>query len=146
MAETNGTVSSNNDKGWTPEEWVNIEAETMDDDAFADRIFEQLEAAPALIDKQKMYVIESNIQKDQMRRAAFAMAALTGGDLCNKIEEDRGFAVLTAGVFAELKSTKERYKELLGIFEALEGRLMIALCSREDMEAVIEEGKTALFN
>lgn len=146
MAETNGTVSSNNDKGWTPEEWASIRAGTMDDDAFADRILEQLRAAPALIDKQKMYVIESGIQKDQMRRVVFGMASLSGSDLCKTIEDDREFAVLAAGVFAEMKSIKERYKGLLNIFEALEGWLVIALCSREDMESVMEEGKTALFN
>lgn len=143
MADANTSVEST--KGWTPEEMEQIEANTIDHDIFCDRLFEQLEAAPPFFDKEEMYKLEESIQRDQMRRASFAIASLSGKELCEKVVEDREFAVIAGGVLSELGAIKERYQQLTNIFSGLEGRLMIALCSREDMNEVIAEGKATLF-
>jgi len=131
---------------WTPAELVQIADNTMDSDLFCDRIFEQLEAAPALLSKDQIYDFEDRIQKDQMRRAAFAIATIGGKELCERIAKEREFAVLVGGLYSELESVAERYQQLTNIFSALHGRLMIALCSREDMKEVIAEGELSLFN
>lgn len=143
MAAANTSVE--NTKGWTPEEMEQIEANTIDHDVFCDRLFEQLEASAPLFDKEEMYEIEESIQRDQMRRVAFAIASLSGKELCEKIVADRDFAVIAGGVLSELGAVKERYQQLMDIFSWLDGRLMIALCSREDMNEVIAEGKATLF-
>lgn len=132
-----------NSKAWSPEELAQIKADTMDPDVFAARVFEQLEAMPPLLEKAQVYEIEDRVQKDVMRRAAFAIASLSGADLCKSIEENRGFAVSAAAIFSELEGLQEKYKALADIFGDLHGRLIIALCSRDDMNAVLEEGRAA---
>lgn len=132
-------------KGFSPEEMAQIEAGTFDDDIFADRLVEQLRAAPPLLEMQQMYAIEDNIRADQMRRVVLAVASMPGDELLQKTENDREFAVLQGGIFSEMDSVIERYKGLVSLLETVQARLVISLSMREDMESVIEEGKTALF-
>lgn len=143
MAEMNHIAV--NPKAWTPEELAQIEADAMDDDVFADRVFEQLEAAPPILEKGVMLKLEELIQKDQMRRFAFACMTIDGKKLCDDIANDREFAVIASGLSTELGNIKGRYQALVELFNELERRLILALCSREDMEQVIEEGKSAVF-
>lgn len=134
-------------KGFSPEEMTQIEAGTFDDDIFADRLVEQLRAAPPLLEKQQMYAIEDNIRADQMRRVVLAVASMPGDELLQQTENDREFAVavLQGGIFSEMDSVIERYKGLVSLLETVQVRLVISLSMREDMESVIEEGKAALF-
>lgn len=135
-----------NSKDWSPEELMQIESNTIDLNVFADRMFEQLEAMPPLLEKVQVYEIEDRVQKDVMRRAAFAFASLSGADLCKKIEEDRAFAVSAAAIFSELEDLQKKYKAMADIFGDLQGRLMIALCSCEDMDVVLKEGRAAIVS
>lgn len=139
----NANLNSGN--GWTPEELALIKADSMDEDVFADRIFEQIKGAPALIEKQQIYTIEDSIKSDQMRRVALALAAMPGGELIQKIDSDREFAVLSGGIFSEMDQLIARYKGLLEVIETVQARLMVSLANREDMESVINEGKATLF-
>ena len=135
-----------NSKDWTPEELAQIAHNTMDEDVFADRMLERLEAMPPLLEKAQVYEIEDRVQKDVMRRAALAVASLSGAGLCKSIEEDRDFAVSAAAIFSELEGLQEKYKALADIFGDLHGRLMLALCSRDDMNAVLEEGRAGIVS
>lgn len=55
MADRNTNVNDlPNPKTWTEEEQRLIDANAMDSDVFADRIFEQLEAAPAFISMEQL--------------------------------------------------------------------------------------------
>lgn len=139
------STSAKDTKEWTPEEWAKIESNTMDPDVFADRLFDQLEASPGLLSKEQVSKIESLIQHDQIRRASFAIAALSGKDLCDGIAKDREFAVTVGGIYSELPAMIKKYQQLTDIFNQLETRLMIALYNREDMDAVISEGKETIF-
>ncbi|WP_434108003.1 hypothetical protein [Paraburkholderia caffeinilytica] len=125
-------------KAWTPEEWAQIESNAMDGDVFATRIFEQLEAAPPLITREQIDEIEEGISKDAFRRAALIFSTSSGADLCRKVEGDREFAIAVAAVHKELGNVKARYLQLADLIGTVDGRLMLALCGREDMEAVVK--------
>jgi hypothetical protein len=126
---------------WTAEELRQIEQGTMDDELFATRIFAQLEAAPALLTREQVETIENDIQKDAWQRAALIFCTSTGEDLCRKIEHDREFAILAAQVKNSLSSIKERYEQLTELLATVDVRIMLALCGRRDMEAVLAEAE-----
>ncbi|WP_126286629.1 hypothetical protein [Burkholderia stagnalis] len=140
MAGTHSSVGSGtNPKAWTKKEWKQIKSNTMGKNKFADRIFEQIEAAPALISKDDVQSIENVIARDSFRRAALLFATSSGAELCRKIENDREFARAVAHVHEELGSVVERYRELASLIHTVDARLMIALCGREDMQEIIQE-------
>ncbi len=126
---------------WTAEELRQIEQGTMDDEVFASRIFAQLEAAPALLTREQVESIENEIQKDSWQRAALIFCTSTGKDLCRKIEQDREFAIRAAQVKNSLASIKERYEQLTELLATVDVRIMLALCGRRDMEAVLAEAE-----
>ena len=149
MANEDFTASSINNafgapNGWTDEEREQLKKDSMDDDIFAARIFEQLKASAPLIDRDAIDNIERNIQEDQVRRAAFLFASESGGALVEKVENDRDFAVIAAGIAEGLSDAQERYQALADLMQQLNMRIKTALCGREDMEQVIEEGKDVL--
>lgn len=114
----------------------------MDEEQFGELMLARLRAAPALLDKSQVYAIESNIQGDVNRRAAFAIASVAGDDLIEKISADREFAVVVGSVFNSLDKVKARYQELLDLFETLQARLAVAVAVREDMEEILAESRT----
>lgn len=130
-----------NANAWTAEELRQIEQGTMDDAVFATRIFAQLEAAPALLTREQVDSLEDEIQKDSWQRAALIFCTSSGKDLCRKIEHDREFAILAAQVKNSLTSVKERYAQLTELLATVDVRIMLALCGRKDMEAVLAEAE-----
>lgn len=128
-----------NPKSWTPDELALINENKMDDELFAIRLYEQTEASPAILSKEQMYKIESNIQNDVNRRAAFAIATRTGKELCSGIAEDRDTALAILEVTLNIKELKENYQMLLDMFSSLETRFMVALCVRDDFEELLAE-------
>lgn len=116
--------------------------DSMDEDQFGELMLERIRAAPALLDESQVYAIESKIQGDVTRRAAFAIASVAGADLLEKISTDRDFAVAVGGVFNSLGEVKARYQQLLELFEAIHARLAIAVAVREDMEEILAESRT----
>lgn len=141
MANANTTAQNQSSKGWTPEELAQLAADAMDDEVFAKRTFEILEAAPAILSREQVEDLEKQIRGDVARRSAFLMASLTGHDLLNKIENDRDFAVTACGIAGEMESLQAKYRQLADLFERIDARITIALASREDMQQVREEGK-----
>lgn len=116
--------------------------EKMDDDQFGDLMLARVRSAPALLNQAQVYAIESAIQGDVNRRAAFAIASLTGEDLIEKVSADREFAVTVGDIFHRLDDVKSRYKQLLDLFETLHARLAIAVAVREDMTEILAESRT----
>jgi len=142
MTTHNHTAQDQSLKGWTPEESAQIAAGTMDDEVFAERLFEQLKAAPAILSTEQVYDLEKKIRGDQIRRAAFALASMSGIDLINAIESDRDFAVTACGISDEMKDLQEKYRGLVEVFGGVHGRIMLALTSRDDMLQIMEEEKS----
>lgn len=116
--------------------------ENMDPDQFGELMLARLRAAPALLDEAQVYAIESKIQGDVTRRAAFAIASVSGDDLIEKINTDREFAVAVGDVFNCLGDVKARYQQLLELFESIHARLAIAVAVRDDMEEILAESRT----
>ena len=141
MARTKVTAVERNSQqpDWTPAELRQLEANSMDPDVFAKRIFEQIENAPALLSHEQMDQIESAIQRDSFRRAALAFATSTGAHLCQRIEKDRTFAVASAEVYTELAHVIARCHGLIELLEGIRVRLMVALCGREDMDSLFTD-------
>ncbi|CAB3779108.1 hypothetical protein [Pararobbsia alpina] len=130
-----------NANAWTAEELEQIEQGIMDEEVFAARIFAQLEAAPALLTREQVELIEDEIRRDSWQRAALIFCTSTGKDLCRKIERDRDFAILAAQVKNSLTAVKERYEQLTELLSTVDVRIMLALCGRKDMEAVLAEAE-----
>ncbi|RQS11431.1 hypothetical protein DIE07_11880 [Burkholderia sp. Bp9002] len=55
------------------------------------------------------------------------------------LRPELSFARAVAHVHEELGSVVERYRELAGLIDTVDTRLMIALCGREDMQEIIQE-------
>ncbi len=115
--------------------------DSMEKDQFGELMLERIRAAPALLDESQVYAIESKIQGDVTRRAAFAIASVAGADLLEKISTDRDFAVAVGDVFNSLGEVKARYQQLLELFEVIHARLTIAIAVREDMEDILAESR-----
>jgi DNA primase catalytic subunit len=146
MATDNFTGNpEQNNKAWTPEEMAQIESDTMDFGIFAERIYEQIEASPPILTKDQVQEIEKLIKNDAIRRTALFLASMSGAETCKKIADDREFAVATAGIYSELPALQERYQALVSLFEDLNKRLMVALCSREDLQEIEAEGKEMMM-
>lgn len=126
---------------WTAEELQQIEQGVMDDEVFAARIFAQLEAAPALLTREQVESLEDDIRKDSWQRAALIFCTSSGKDLCRKIEHDRDFAILAVQVKNSLSRVKARYEQLTELFATVDVRIMLALCGRKDMDAVLAEAE-----
>lgn len=116
--------------------------DSMDEDQFGELMLARVRAAPALLDESQVYAIESKINGDVTRRAAFALAAIAGGDLIEKISADREFAVVVGDVFNSLGEVKARYQQLLDLFESIHARLAVAVAVREDMTEILAESRT----
>jgi hypothetical protein len=54
-------------------------------------------------------------------------------------EQDRDFAVAAAHVKNALAQVKDRYAQLAELISTVDVRIMLALCGREDMEALLAE-------
>jgi hypothetical protein len=142
MTGTNSTPNeTRNSKTWTPEEREKIEAGEIDDEVFAQRLFEQIESSPSLITNEQLDLIEDRIKKDSSRRAALALATLSGSDLCQKINEDRETAIAIASVKIAAEDARLRYQQLADLLDQLKIRVSIALCGREDMDAILETAR-----
>jgi hypothetical protein len=141
MAVDNQAESvAENVNAWTAEELQQIEQGVMDEEVFAARIFAQFEAAPALLTHEQVQSIDG-IRTDSWQRAALIFCTTSGKDLCRKIEHDRDFAILAAQVKNSLSSVKERYEQLTELLATVDVRIMLALCGRKDMEAVLAEAE-----
>jgi len=131
---------------WTPEELAQIEANTMDKDVFANRLYKMLELSPPILTNQEVDIVEDELIKRNgvMRRAALIFMTFSGADLCKKIEQDREFAVMAASVRVGTSGLGNKYRDLGTLINKMGVNLMVALCSREDMEEVLAEGEASL--
>lgn len=124
------------------EELEQMGSNCIDEGEFADKLVETTKVSPALWSKNQMYEIEKLIQQDQMRRVTFSFGCLTGKELLEKIESDREYAVIAAGLSNKLPEIIGKYKSLVESFEIIHSRLIVGLAVREDMLDVIEAGKS----
>jgi len=75
------------------------------------------------------------------RRSALAYLSLPWPKITANIQQNRSAAVALANVYYALDGLANRYRELADYINAAEHRLMVALCTRKDSEAVMQEGR-----
>jgi len=114
-------------------------------DEFPDAFFAKLdgETEPILTDVQ-VNKIESIINDNgtmQGRRAGLAYLSMPFPETTKKIEGNREFAVALANAQVVIKGAAQHYEYLAELLNAASTRILLALCSRPDMEEVVKEGK-----
>ena len=108
-------------------------------------LFEELEAAEPWFTVDGLREVEAVWQEsERTRRAATAVLTKSGSELISTVLEDRAVAVSLAGVSAALDGYLSRLDGLKEMLEHAQSRILLALCSRDDMRSVIEEGERGL--
>ena len=108
--------------------------------------YEEIKAMPAVITADQMKTIEAAHQSDPhgfARRSALAVLSQPCADIFEKIETDRETAVAVAAMLScvdNLLTHIDAYREMIS---AAQTRLMVGLCARDDMEAVLAEGEAS---
>jgi tRNA-dihydrouridine synthase len=109
-----------------------------------DKLFHTTKALPPVITEKQLDSIEQRMAdpNDQItRRAALILITRPAKWLFDTVENDRTAAV----AFAQVGDVAEKYAkfldELAQIVRISSTRIMVALCSRADMQSVINEAK-----
>lgn len=110
---------------------------------FSDAFFAKLESESdpvltmAALEKMEEFVTKSRTS----RRAAILYLTRPWKDVATCVEKDRRLAVAFANLVACLDEDIKTYKALVSIMESARARMLSSLCLREDMDAVMLEGK-----
>jgi hypothetical protein len=109
---------------------------------FADRMLKRVRAAPALLNLEEVEKAEHNFRGwGVTRRTTFALLSKSGSELIDIIENDLAAAVLFAQHLDSLGNYLEYLKSIVKMAEAVQGRLIVALANRVDMDGVFAEAK-----
>ncbi len=121
-----------------------IDWAALDQDEFAEKITALAESKGPALTLDDMDTIEQvwNTQMP-MRRCTLAMMTKPYSWLAQKVETDRDFALTVAGIYGALCNGVGFYKTVANLMEQAEAKMMIALCTREDMDALIAEAEAA---
>lgn len=117
---------------------------TLDPDEFAEKITTLAETKGPALTVQDMDAVE-RIWKTQMpmRRCALVMLTKSFSRLCEQVETDRGVALTVAEVHRALSEGVGFYQEVANLMEQALAQTMLALCTREDMDALLAEVEAA---
>jgi hypothetical protein len=109
-----------------------------------DRFVEDFRAQPPQITAEERDQIETRAGDEDdaiVRRLALASLARSGDELIQVASGPRKMAVNTMHVADRIEDYASRLRSLAEIMDSACMRLRIALCTREDMESVLEEAK-----
>ena len=118
-----------------------LSASRKKEDAEIDALLSKLDNEGPQVPYRMTEEVDARLKSDWVRRASIAFLERPFKEMTTKFAEDRQTAITFAVLYHKLPETIERYKGLAGLLETAKIRLMIALCSREDMEAVLEEAR-----
>lgn len=105
-------------------------------------LFEYVRSQPAAVDGGVASAIEVCMARDAFgitRRSCLAVLKMPASEIFDTIERDHAAAVALADLAACACEYKGRLRALAELVEAAELRIKVALCWRDDMEAVIAE-------
>lgn len=94
---------------------------------------------PEIAEAVERYISDTAIA----RRGALAYLSRPWPEITANIQQDRSTAVAFANVYHSLSGLADRYRDLADYISAAEQRMMLALCTRKDSKAVMQEGKKA---
>ena len=77
------------------------------------------------------------------RRVALAVLTQPCADFFEKIRDDRSTAVAFASLLHDVDDLMQHIDAYRALIEAAQTRLMVGLCAREDMSAVLAEGEAS---
>jgi len=116
----------------------------LDHDAFAEKLLSDFDAQPAQITNEQLDEIEANflgLSWRRSRRAALGTLAMSGMQLTKVITDDRKGAFALAVARLSIEEYASHLRALADMMECAGTRIGIALCSREDMEALLAEAE-----
>ena len=108
---------------------------------WADELFAKLENEPPVLDQSAVDAIEDRIQRDWARRMALAFLAKPFKEMADRISEDRDAAVALATAEIAIEDAAARYKALSDFLTTAKTRMMVALCSRSDMQEIRQQAE-----
>lgn len=117
---------------------------TLDPDEFAEKITALVESKGPALTVEDMDAVE-RVWKSQMpmRRSALVMMTKPFSWLSQKVETDRHFALTVAEVYSALCEGAGFYQEVADLMTQTQAKMMLALCVREDMDALLAEVEAA---
>lgn len=110
----------------------------------ADDILKDYKRRPALMSKETVFELDAAIRADKFgvsRRLGLLFLSKPCKELIENVQCDREFAVAVAQASDSVTEYRERLGDLVSSMEESEKRMMIALATREDMQAVLAEAK-----
>jgi hypothetical protein len=111
-------------------------------DQFADRMLKQVRAAPALLKLEEIEEAERNFQSWSVaRRSVLATLSKSGNELIDAIEKDRAIAVVFACLLDSIGDYLLYLQSIEKMVGAAQGRLLVALANRVDMDGVLAEAQ-----
>ena len=124
------------DRNVTPQ--ADIDWNALPPDEFADQMLALLKEDGPRLTTGQVDQIERYWEADRaVRRGTLVTLTKPGQWLLDKVAEDRDFAVALSAF--EQALDHRPYRETLGLIEAAKARIVVALCTREDMQAVTDE-------
>lgn len=111
-------------------------------DRQAMQLLQKIKKSPPLASEQDAFELDRSFREDcngVMRRMILVMLTKSGRELVENVGKDRAFAVALADVYQHTRGCIERHEALMDLLKAAELRMMIALCTRGDMQQVIDE-------
>lgn len=130
------------DKSATPPEWGALEWEAMNEDEFADNIFEKMKSEEAILTCEEMDIIEKFWNQDRRNRRA-TLIALTKPYtwLEENIKNDTGFA---EAMFEVLECIEpEKYESITNLLLNAQRRIICAITCREDFDELRQKVKAS---
>lgn len=107
-------------------------------------LLRKLRAAPAAMSRDQMETAERSVTDNAhgvYRRLAFALLTISGNELVDKVGADREFALECARVQVGLRHYAGLLKLLSEHMDMVDARLLIALATRDDMDAILAEAQ-----
>ena len=121
-----------------------INWDALDPDEFAEKITALAECKGPALTVEDMDAVERVWETHMpMRRCALAMMTKPFSWLTQKVETDRDFALTVAEVHRALSEGAGFYQMVANLMEQALAQTMLALCTREDMDALIAEAEAA---
>ena len=121
-----------------------INWDALDPDEFAEKITALAEHKGPALTVEDMDAVERVWETQMpMRRCALVMMTKPFAWLCEQVETDRHFALTVAEVYRALCDGAGFYQEVADLMTQTQAKMMLALCVREDMDALLAEVEAA---
>jgi len=111
----------------------------------AGQFLQQVKDAGPLLTKQAMYGTERALQEGMasIRRMMLSLGTISGRKLIDEVTTDREMAAAVASAYKGADDCIRLHRTVLELLEAAQIRMMIALCTRDDMQEVLSADAAA---